>query len=679
MNENLRNGDESCPCEQPGKIKDLSCNDADSEDSKNLSNLILGKTDKFCFPKNYGAFCGVHLIPITSNPSTNENMISLGEEKWCFVNEEKCFSSNITYVKYDIMRDVYISKDTCSEKNKVPSKLSAKETIKSVFHPKPAIFQVSVNNLEYPFVYKNRNDKIEPFESDITLPIDGNNLTGAAIDYFNEMIRLTDIEAFILRPTSKAFPTEEFGKNYSQTSGVSSDLDFTNRAISLDLAHLSMIPTYYTSARHIEFDFTKPLYTTNIYLFEHPHDFERGFWANVKKTFRPFTVPLCISMFFILLVAGFANIRFASKSGDHSRWHRARKYLAHKHLSTSRRGVIYVQLGVGSIIHGFLQCFQGGTEIDSPSNLSHKMLGIGFGVFILIFQTSYTANLASFLTRREYVEKTHSVNEAILHNKKICISPDLKNDTVKIIFDSTSFDYSSIDEAFVAVPGEPYFKNAIKYLDDSKCDSIAVDENHVITANGTFLCDDESPKIVTYDVHVRKVDVVLPVHFRYRDFFNDIIHQLNSEGISFLDIVQQEYSTALTCDIYRSDRNIYSDMEQFEIDDMYFPFMLLILCMIIGACIKITSGKRLALFRSVYKDLDEKERQEEMEKKAKAHSLRSSTKYRELASYQNRINNLTDEISKLNNGYDTYLQNLIDLDDNYNHDESFHSACSKEV
>lgn len=662
MKQNLTYGHPECPCKPSKYVLERSCENEIDSITNNLEELALGRTDKFCFPKNYGAFCKNHTISLDSY-GTGIKMPYQSVDDWCFIDQEKCFSSNITYVKYNIAHDAYISRDTCHNQSRVKSYIDEHQRPhfddnnkgKLITYPSPFVLDVLAFGFEYPFIYTDVNETITKFSSasGLKFSVEDENLRGVSIDYLREMIERTDIEGMLIRPTM-----EYYIQRYNQ-----SRTDATQNAILHEHGHLAMVPMFSTSERLSIFSLTIPLYTSKVYLFESPKTHLEGLNPSLRKTFEPFSSWLCITVFFMLLVSGFASVRFASKKGSHKRWHKARKYLKGD-LPLRRKSIILIQLGVGSIITAFVDCFQGGTEIDSEaSNLSHKIMRVGFAFFCLILQSSYTANLATILSRRDIHGKTDSMSAAIARKKKICISRDLKDDTKNMYSNYT--DFIPVDE--------PYLKNSIRYLEESKCDLIAAALSQIRMVNSTVLCDVNNPKIVTYDAFVRKVEVVLAVHTDYKKFFDQKIRQLTSEGINYLD-VHETYKDDLTCSVFGNEQD--SSTEALTFFDLYFPFALLALCIILGVCMKLTNGKRNPIFRSVYKDLDDQDRKKN---KKKTLSVRASMKYRTMLEYKNRMEILTNHFSRLNNDFDVYLQDTIDNDDDFQHEDSFHSANSKEL
>ena len=57
-----------------------------------------------------------------------------------------------------------------------------------------------------------------------------------------------------------------------------------------------------------------------------------------------------------------------------------------------------------------------------PRSLPHRVLSLGWGLFIIVVLASYTANLAAFLTRVHMTDWLSTMDKAILNRTKICSS-----------------------------------------------------------------------------------------------------------------------------------------------------------------------------------------------------------------------------------------------------------------
>ena len=88
----------------------------------------------------------------------------------------------------------------------------------------------------------------------------------------------------------------------------------------------------------------------------------------------------------------------------------------------------------------------GGPEMDDAHRLATRLLNVGNGLFILLFLSAYTANLAAFLIRKDTGAFWTDIDAATAAGAKICVHTMLEP-KVRLLYPDTNFHPRYMDVA----------------------------------------------------------------------------------------------------------------------------------------------------------------------------------------------------------------------------------------
>ena len=277
-------------------------------------------------------------------------------------------------------------------------------------------------------------------------------------------------------------------------------------------------------------------------------------------------------------MASLANV-CTSRARGHQFWHRILD--AERNGTSSKWAISTLRVSIDSFMRSFVEYSNQGSELVVEGTISHKLIVFGFGFFILVVSSTYTANLATFLTMNVFDSYITDVESQILgSNLKICVQDvivpllkprfkDIENNPMKII-PKVDFDY---------------IREGIGYLQSGDCDVMFADETDF-----KFIHDDKYKEftcnsgLVSIKTKVMEVEWSVPVRSTYIKSFNWAVSDRSMREVNFVDILNS-YKSPLDCEIYLKSGAI--DNSKIRPQEMLFPFTILILCFLIGILSKI--------------------------------------------------------------------------------------------
>ena len=551
-----KTGSPDCPCINVTIPPDLIC--------KNRTIL------PYCYPIDFGATCKAHYSnydKLCTNEDSKKNPIPC-YMKWCFVDRKKCFSSNVLHMRdWPPFDDNFLSYTTCGEIHP-QLRQNVQERLKNFLAPMVA--DVVVPGSEYPFNYlETAEGQIVPFNETGDY-IKSATFKGAFIDYLEEIRKEVGIKGFSINARSQHHVTENGESMYDAAVH-----DVQNRLFDVAVSNF-----WVTVARTKIVPFTVPIYTSNLYLYELHEDPSTDVLLSLLNTFKPFTYSLCIMTACTILIIGLLARFFSNSRENKEDYHAVFETDNWKQGTFSSRCIIVIRLFVDPLIESFLDCFGGSTEVrSSPSSMKQKIVAAGFAFFILILQSSYTANLATFLTNRQG-NLLKSIDEAIVKRKQIC-TPIILIEELKVKYPKHKID------TFVPV-GDPILLNAIDFMKKRKCDAFI--EEHTTLVTGAYsqdVCDGDVPIISSIKTVALKIDMAFPVQPHLASYLSQNMMALKERGIT-LEKFLDPYMKTFECKIYVNEGPRSLSSEALKFTDMSFPILILTFCMLIGICIKFS-------------------------------------------------------------------------------------------
>ena len=566
----------SCLTETPKWLEDFKDNSL-CELLKRQKKYTVGSSSIECpIPLDYGMSCKNHDLT-TKTECKGNGTRSIPEHcylNWCIVDKDKCFSSNVTMYEDLSIRGLYYSYDICPNdidseylKEWVAEKFAEKTSWKNMHDLYGYEVDIVIPEYTYPY-YFEKNPEYNFTEYEYT------NLQGAFIDFYDQIRRKAHLGHI----------------NYKLTSGGSRsrmpNMSNYNRAISdvqNNLADLAAGGFWTTSERMKNVTFSLPLYSSPIYVYELRKSSGNAIIQAFYKTLRPFDLHLWLAMLICIIMAGLANVCTSRKRG-HQEWHRIID--AERNGTLSKRAISRLRVAIDSFVRSFLQYTGQGSEIVERATISQKLIIFGFGFFILVVCSTYTANLATFLTMNVFDNYITDVEDQIVGSDlKVCV-PDVLVPFLKPRFKGIEKNFEKI----IPKADFDFVREGIGYLKDGTCDLMFSDEiNLKIINNDTdreFTCNSGLVSIKTL---VIELEWSVPVRSEYAQSLNSAIYNQDYGEEEFADILNT-YEISLGCEIYLESGA--TGNFQIRSEDMALPITILLMCFVIGILSKIFERRK---------------------------------------------------------------------------------------
>ncbi len=538
------------------------------------------KVDLKCpIPAGFGIGCKPHDLEVDRRCRDGQsvNIKSFCYKPWCYVDKEKCLSSNYTIVEDPVTNGLYYSYTSCVGSD-------FQKNYKSEFAKKSRIDNLIFDAIipgEY-FPYHFTEDTVESAGTNSTVM----EWKGAVYDYLQLLPLKSPIKGF-------NFIDRVSGGSLNKAHNSSFTAALTD--VTLGFGHIAAGAYWITAERLKIIDYTIPIHSSPLYFFElKRQDNDIGF--AIKKTLRPFEMNLWGWVILCVISFAIANVMSTNARGDGSSWYQTFRNQRWRSASRAKRIQIGSQVYLEATLHAFAEYFSTATEMSQESTLDHKVLAFGFGFFILILTSSYTANLASFLTVPKVGDYVSDFEEVIENNLKVCAQDTLQ--------ETIHGRWPKVDEKNLmvwmdgSIPG--YVVRAAKNLVDKKCDVFLADIVEIDFLQKKFHDEFCDHGIVSTKQELISLEWAIPIQKEFVADFSQSILLAQQNGIIFEDSLSV-YSESLDCKVFIEPKGV--DTAQLTILELILPFILVVVSITVGAIFKflIQSGK----WHSYSKALDE--------------------------------------------------------------------------
>ena len=550
----------------PKNLTETQC----EEYSRILRNIGL-KNVPACPSYGYGISCKPHDLD-EDEDCQNGNTQKIPDycyRSWCFVDKSECFSSNSILFEDKNVKGEFFSYDICDPNFPVKSLDDAFGTRTSKIENMRVIFPNEV----WPFHFKDPN---KPLYDDFP-SFDNTEYRGIIIEYL-ELLRLkTPIESFEYAEKSggayRRMERMPHIKNSTYTSAVIE--------IQANLAHLAAGAYWVTSERLTFTPFTIPIYLSDFYLFELERQ-EFDILYSIQKTLRPFDYQLWYVLIICIIAFGMTNVMSANARGDQADWYEKFHDIRYKTATRLKRYKIGAQTYLEGIIMGFVEYFGNASEMDQESTITHKVLVFGFGFFILILSSSYTANLASFLSAPKVGDYVDDLHEAIKEGKKICFE-EMLEESILSRYSMTDTQKKNLLKP-INFPRETFYTNATELLQKHTCDVFLGEVIQLRFLSQEIADNFCASGVRSFGVPVLTMEWAFPVDYHYASHFSQAILDLKQQGTELSDIIEA-YLPGSDCDIFIKRTGV--ENAQLGVNQLFFPFFVLMICICIGSMCKV--------------------------------------------------------------------------------------------
>lgn len=575
---NYTGGNSKCPCVNATRYLDGLLDGGNCTYNDILSKIL--KTDIPCVQVDYGTGCHSH----------DEDMLGVCKESnppkwctsnWCYVNKTECYNSDEEMAQTMIFKGLYYSYTTCGNAKPDIAKYASTNQIRNI------ILKNTIVGSKFPFHFKtfDKSNSVVDFNSAEYKA--GGPYQGVMIDYINKLVEIAkeDNVTFTMQPRSGGASFRE--PNSLWTASVTD--------VQAGISDISTAMYWITAERLALTTFTVPLMVSPLFLFEKSKEDDASLWDDAMQMFQPFHTHLWILLAAFVVLVGILNVWFASRRGERSAWREALSSDHHRKSSVCRRVIVYCQICLASVLDSFVQCFGGGIEMDPESTFPSKIVSFGFGFFVLISISSYTANLTSFLTAKASDTYIRSMDYAVSNKKKIC-APRQLEEMLKTKWKGAQFVFERDESGFIV-------ETAVKNVINGTCDALLVEkwEVEAYKNRSVLFCD---KKLITTGVRALDLNVAFPVREEYSAGISHYMKKLEQEGVSFQSLLEK-YSNFTKCELQHNDP--VQANPPMTVRHMMFPIFVLILCIFISCCLKLISKRKPLIFQAFDKSLVKKD------------------------------------------------------------------------
>lgn len=494
------------------------------------------------------------------------------KSKWCYVDHMKCSRSNETYTQDLDFPGFYYSYSTCS-----PQYITANydQRRKSNVVGKKLLANVAESSLPLHSLTKKEIDT--PSEDSISLK-NSRNLNGASFEYLKYILKCSGILDVDLMMSPSGGSLER-ANHYP--------FDASLMDVQANFVDFSASPLWLTPSRLNQSSFTVPIYNEKFYLYQvrRGEPLIMNFNVSVRNTLKPFDSYLWLVTLCCVICVGLLAVVLANARNDDTQWHLAFQTNKWKSSSKLSRARISGQVFTDAILHSSTTYFAGSTSIHMYSSISQKFITFGFAFFLLIITSSYTANLATFLSIKEVNHDwVVTMDEAAEEKRKICIPNGIEYK----IRDESKWKMSQLVHVNTT-QSTNYLPIVLDHMDKGKCSLFIasdfnlneIDVDH--KARKKF-CD---MNIVSSGEELFFIPWVYSVSIEYRTDFTKAIIEMYGNGITFEQSLMR-YSTSMECDkndIYLT--QTHESNGQLNIMMMILPFTWLSCCFVLATYFKI--------------------------------------------------------------------------------------------
>ena len=266
---------------------------------------------------------------------------------------------------------------------------------------------------------------------------------GILLEYFSELA------------SSDAFPAGfgPTGWNFTWTSvssraAHSSSWTAAVADVANGLADAGLSLFWMTAERLEMTSFTSSLTNDVMYLFVPKPRSNVDLWRQIIKPFEPFSLGVWLTVGMIIVTVGTLQVTLTKRLwwpewSDKVQWDRQKG---------SRKLLLIFNRLMEGWYEAYMGVVTGGIEMDDSHRLATRFLNMGLGLFLVIFLSAYTANLAAFLSRQPLTEFWSGLDDATAAGAKVCAHVMLEQSLSKR-YPDTDWHFRYMDSAADVLDG----------------------------------------------------------------------------------------------------------------------------------------------------------------------------------------------------------------------------------
>jgi len=230
-------------------------------------------------------------------------------------------------------------------------------------------------------------------------------------------------------------------------------------------------------------------------------------------------------------------------------------------MSRCKRGGLILSRLVEGWYTAYMSVVTGGPEMDENHRAATRLLNVGNGLFILLFLSAYTANLAAFIIKKDIVLSWADIDAATADGAKICVhtmlAPKMRTLYPDADFNARYMDVASDLSEGITVDGCDAFIMEIRAIKDPSIDQVRCDLGFVLTGTA-----------------VAELDVALPARPEVASLLTYYMKTLGAENGTTYRSTQAHMYEEPACPLMPS-LSAEGDLEPMNLSNFAAPLLLL--------------------------------------------------------------------------------------------------------
>jgi len=587
-------GKTSCPCIDATRVLSPIANCGGEYGLTPVGVTINRHGRTICVPLNYGTSCQNHDLTndpkcfggddhlyasknVSDVPGQADLLPDYCKEQWCYVDKTQCKNSSELLYRSDSFSksNLFYSYSTC---NSTAHSWRSFQTTQSI---EDKLVQVTIPELWYPAIYKETEDKnMTPSSSIALYRNDSIPWKGLVIDYLNAIGKMSN--------TTFNFTHRSGGADKISTNTYTAAVYDVQVGISGMAASLFWV----TSERLRMTAFSTPLMSDKTFLWvgsgKRSKASSEGFIDYAGKLAKPFDKDLWILICFMVILVSITAVCFSSDAGTFGVWSKRFNSDAWRNTSMYHKFLTMMKVLLDSFLAHATLFFTGSTDVNLNGLLSQRIFMTGFSFIVLIVISSYTANLASFLTISSANGLIQSIDEA----GRICAHPVLREDL--------EISYPNADFYFNDEPGSDLYLGMVESYKNGKCDVMAIstlDAYNRLDLMGS-LCELD---IVVTNILLTETPIAFPIDKSLLAGMSHMMVEGEKRQIKFSEY-EQSGQPGKPCSLKPKKKNQL--LVPLSPAHMALPFVAFISSLLVAGIIHLYNGRKMSTTNSYYFDDD---------------------------------------------------------------------------